>query len=39
MQKNVLTISWDESLVQAAKVMVEKHVGYLIVVEKAKPGG
>jgi len=39
MRKNVLTISGRESLVKAAKAMMKKQVGCLIVVEKAKPVG
>ncbi len=39
MRKDVLTIGKNSSLVKAAKAMVKKHVGCLIVVEKAKPIG
>jgi CBS domain-containing protein len=39
MRKDVLTVCGRESLVNAAKAMVENRVGCLIVVEKAKPVG
>ncbi|UCD72516.1 MAG: CBS domain-containing protein [Candidatus Bathyarchaeota archaeon] len=39
MRKDVLTIAGEAPLIDAAKAMVEKNVGSIIVLEKAKPVG
>lgn len=39
MRKDVLTIAGEAPLIDAAKAMVEKNVGSIIVLEKAKPIG
>jgi len=39
MSKDVVTISADATMAEAAKVMGEKHIGSLVILEKGEPKG
>jgi len=39
MQKNVITIDYDKTVLEAAKMLKEKEISFLVIIKDSKPSG